>query len=115
MNKEWHKYSRFNLMMEEKKKNIKPTKLLLLSFSISTNNNRRQKCVDSFINKTYVTNNIVSQVKNFIGDVKEYDRKFLNIMLDHLFIACPEGNGIDTHRFGKLYIWEDILLFYIIR
>ena len=105
MNKEWHKYPRFNLMMEEKKKNIKPTKLLLLSFSISTNKGRRQKCADSFINKTYATNNVVSKVQNFIGDVKEYDRKFLNIMLDHLFIACPEGNGIDTHRF-----WETLYM-----
>ena len=105
MNKEWHKYPRFNLMMEEKKKNIKPTKLLLLSFSIKNNKNKRQKCVDSFINKTYVTNNVVHKVKNFIGDVKEYDRKFFNIMLDHLFIACPEGNGIDTHRF-----WETLYM-----
>jgi len=105
MNKKWHKYPRFNLMMEEKKKNIKPTKLLLLSFSIKNNEKKRHQCVDSFINKTYVTNNIDNRVKNFIGDVKEYDRKFFNIMLDHLFIACPEGNGIDTHRF-----WETLYM-----
>ena len=105
MNKIWHKYPRFNLMMEEKKKNIKPTKLLLLSFSIKNNEVKRQQCADSFINKSYVTNNIVDQVKNFIGDVKEYDRMFFNIMLDHLFIACPEGNGIDTHRF-----WETLYM-----
>ena len=105
MNKRWHKYLRFNLMMEEKKKNIKPTKLLLLSFSIKNNKDKRQKCVDSFINKTYVTNNVIHKVKNFIGDVKEYDKMFFNIMLDHLFIACPEGNGIDTHRF-----WETLYM-----
>ena len=105
MNKRWHKYPRFNLMMEEKKKKIKPTKILLLSFSIKNNEDKRKQCADSFINKTYVTNNIVYKVKNFIGDVKEYDRIFFNIMLDHLFIACPEGNGIDTHRFWEtLYI-----------
>jgi len=105
MNKKWHKYPRFNLMMEEKKKNIKPTKLLLLSFSIKNNKDKRKQCVDSFINKEYVTNNVVYKVKNFIGDVKEYDRIFFNIMLDHLFIACPEGNGIDTHRF-----WETLYM-----
>ena len=105
MNKIWHKYSRFNLMMEEKKKNIKPTKLLLLSFSINNNKDKRQQCADSFINKTYVTNNVIYKVKNFFGDVKEYDRIFFNIMLDHLFIACPEGNGIDTHRF-----WETLYM-----
>ena len=105
MNKEWHKYPRFNLMMKEKKKNIKPTKLLLLSFSIRNNKNKRQQCADSFINKSYVTNNVAYKVKNFIGDVKEYDRMFFNIMLDHLFIACPEGNGIDTHRF-----WETLYM-----
>ena len=105
MNKEWHKYPRFDLMMEEKKKNIKPTKLLLLNFSIKNNEAKRQQCVDSFINKKYVTNNVVYQVKNFIGNVKKYDRKFFNIMLDHLFIACPEGNGIDTHRF-----WETLYM-----
>ena len=105
MNKRWHKYPRFNLMMEEKKKKIKPTKLLLLSFSIKNNKDKRQQCTDSFINKTYVTNNVFYKVKNFIGDVKKYDRKFFNIMLDHLFIACPEGNGIDTHRF-----WETLYM-----
>ena len=105
MNKRWHKYSRFNLMMEEKKKNIKPTKLLLLSFSIKNNKDKRQQCSDSFINKTYATNNVVYEIKNFIGDVKEYDRMFFNTMLDHLFIACPEGNGIDTHRF-----WETLYM-----
>ena len=105
MNKEWHKYPRFDLMMEEKKKNIKPNKLLLLNFSIKNNEAKRQQCVDSFINKKYVTNNVVYQVKNFIGNVKKYDRKFFNIMLDHLFIACPEGNGIDTHRF-----WETLYM-----
>ena len=100
-----YNYPRFNLMMEEKKKNIKPTKLLLLSFSIRTNKGKRQQCVDSFINKAYVTNNAVKSLNNYIGDVKEYDRKFFNIMLDHLFIACPEGNGVDTFRF-----WETLYM-----
>jgi len=104
-NKDYRKYSRFNLMMEEKKKNIKPTKLLLLSFSISHNKYKRQQCVDSFINKTYATNNVTQILINSIGDTKEYDRKFYNIMLDHLFIACPEGNGVDTFRF-----WETLYM-----
>lgn len=105
MNKKWHKYSRFNLMMEEKKKNIKPTKLLLLSFSIRSNKVKRRKCVDSFINKTYATINVAYKLKRIIDDQKENDRMFFNIMLDHLFIACPEGNGIDTHRF-----WETLYM-----
>ena len=92
-------------MMEEKKKNIKPSKLLLLSFSIKTNKDKRQQCEDSFINRTYATNNIVYKVKNYICDVKEYYRTFFNIMLDHLFIACPEGKGTDTHRF-----WETLYM-----
>ncbi len=105
MNKDAHTYSRFNLMMEIKKKNIKPTKLLLLSFSIENNVVKRQQCADSFINKTFVTYNAVQKVKNILGDVKKYDWKFFHIMLDHLFIACPEGNGIDTHRF-----WETLYM-----
>ena len=80
MNKIWHKYPRFNLMMEEKKKNIKPIKLLLLSFSIKNNKDKKQQCVDSFINKAYATNNIVYQVKYFIGNAKERDRIFFKIM-----------------------------------
>lgn len=91
-------------MMEEKIKNIKPTKLLLLSFSIQNNKNKRQQCVDSFINKTYVTNNAVNHV-DYIRDTKEYDRKYFNTMLDYLFIACPEGYVVYTHRFwGTLYM-----------
>lgn len=105
MNKRWHKYPRFNLMMEEKKKNIKPTKLLLLSFSLRTNKDKRQQCADSFANKTYVTNNVVKGIEYYITHEKKYDRKFFNIMLDHLFIACPEGIGIDTHRF-----WETLYM-----
>ena len=105
MNKDSHKYPRFNFMMEIKKRNIKPTKLLLLSFSIINNVVKRQQCADSFKNKTFVTYNAVQRVKNFLGDVKKYDRKFFKIMLDHLFIACPEGNGIDTHRF-----WETLYM-----
>ena len=77
MNKRWHKYTRFDLMMEEKKKNVKPTKLLLISFSIKNNKNKRQKCSDSFRNKTYATNNVVYGIKNFIGDIKEYYYKAL--------------------------------------
>ena len=104
MNKIWHIYPRFNLMMKEKMKNIKPTKLLLLSFSIQNNKKKRQQCADSFINKTYATNNAVNHV-DYIGDAKEYDRNYFNIMLDHLFIACPEGYGVDTHRF-----WETLYM-----
>ena len=53
-NRVWHKYPRFNLMMEEKKKNLKPTKLLLLSFSIKNNKNKRQQCIDSLANKKHM-------------------------------------------------------------
>ena len=105
MNKRFRTFSRFNLMMEEKKKNIKPTKLLLLSFTIKNNKIKRKQCEDSFINKTYVTNNVNFILKKFLSDAKEYDRIFFNIMLDHLFIACPEGNGIDTFRF-----WETLYM-----
>jgi len=105
INDKYRKYSIFNLMMEEKKKNIKPTKLLLLSFSIKNNKVKRKQCVDYFKNKAYATNKAVYKLQNLVRDIKEYDRKFFKLILDHLFIACPEGNGIDTFRF-----WETLYM-----
>ena len=46
-------------MMEELKKNIKPTKLLFASFSINTNRKKRMDCIDSFKDKANLTNKVL--------------------------------------------------------
>ena len=49
-------------MMEESKKNIKPTKLLFASFSINSNKEKRMECIESFKDKTYLTNKVTNQL-----------------------------------------------------
>jgi len=76
-------------------------KLIYANFSVSTNSTPRLECFKSTEN-LYFTNkisNIVTQQKF------EHYTNYLTDIIDHMFILCPEGNGIDTHR-----MWETLYL-----
>ena len=105
-NAHWRNFSKYKIIMEELKKNIKPTKLLFASFSIRTNRKKRIDCINSFKNKTYLTNNVnlSDNIKRIKPPIEEY-KEFVDEILNHYFTLCPEGNGIDTHRF-----WEVLYL-----
>lgn len=50
--------------------------------------------------------NLLAQFSNKSSMVKKYDeflspKKFAKLMNEHRYVVCPQGNGIDTHRF-----WE---------
>ena len=76
-----------NTIQENKK-----SKSIYFFFEISTNKEKRQNCYNSVIKKIQFLNKI-SEYENF-KRLSEYE-----------FCICPEGNGVDTHRF-----WEALYL-----
>ena len=70
-------------------KNIEKTKEIYFNFNIKTNKNKRQKCF-----------NIIEEKGIYWNDNLPY-KKYLLELKKHKYAICPEGNGIDTHRF-----WE---------
>ena len=68
------------------------TKKIYFNFSICTNVNKRQPCYD-----------IVSSKVQWLENVHPNDN--LLRMKDYEFCICPEGNGVDCHRF-----WEALYL-----
>ena len=68
------------------------TKQIYFNFNINTNYNKRMVCYNTFYSKIPFLNRI-SPTENLIR-LKEY-----------AFCLCPEGNGMDTHRF-----WECVYL-----
>jgi hypothetical protein len=70
----------------------KQEKSIYFFFKILTNKNKRQLCYDSLINKIPFLNKI-SPMDNF------------KRLSDYEYCICPEGNGVDTHRF-----WEALYL-----
>ena len=70
------------------------TKLVLNSFNIYTNYNKR------YIPKDLLAKFETVDTKNF-----ESTQDYFDNLNDYMFVICPEGNGIDTHR-----VWESLLL-----
>lgn len=70
----------------------KKEKSVYFFFEISTNKIQRQDCYDSLINKIPFLNKICP-MDNF------------KRLSDYEYCLCPEGNGLDTHRF-----WEALYL-----
>jgi len=69
------------------------SKDFFFNFKIPTNKYKRQQCYDIIKNKN------IKWINN-----TNYSN-YLNILQEYKFAFCPEGNGIDTHRF-----WECIYL-----
>jgi hypothetical protein len=67
---------------------------IFFNFSINTNTKIRQNCYNYFISKNI---NFIQNVTNQLD--------YLELLSSYKFSICPEGNGIDTHRF-----WECLYL-----
>jgi len=66
---------------------------IYFNFNISTNTIKRKKCYDIITSKT-------------IPNLPNTDYlNYLTILSSYKFAICPEGNGLDTHRF-----WECLYL-----
>ena len=101
-------------MIEEKNKKIKPSKLLYASFSANANFNMRSKCIYAF--KKQILNEYKVDKFPIAGKltINQY-RSFVDDILEHKFVLCLEGNGLDAHRFyRKYYNLKDFQLFFII-
>jgi hypothetical protein len=70
----------------------KQKKSVYFFFEISTNTSKRQICYNEIVNKI--------QFLNKIQPMDNFKR-----LSNYEFCICPEGNGIDTHRF-----WEALYL-----
>ena len=78
-----------NIHMEVYNTHIEKTKEIYFNFNINTNQAKRQNCVDIIKNKGISWNEPLPY------------KQYLTELKCHKYAICPEGNGIDTHRF-----WE---------
>ena len=97
--KNWTKFSKKNMLKTFSDKKHIPNKLLYANFSFSTNSYERLKCFNQVKNLSFITDKCMNNI------VQEDYQLWLNDVIDHHYILCPRGNGIDTHRF-----WETLYL-----
>jgi len=72
---------------------VNKSKSIYFNFNINTNTVKRKKCYDIITSKT-------------IPNLPNTDYlNYLTILSSYKFAICPEGNGLDTHRF-----WECLYL-----
>jgi hypothetical protein len=72
--------------------------LVYMNFLISTYPLERQVCYDTFVGKPWVT----------VGQSEKTLEARKNLLIDirnHMFVLCPRGNGVDTHR-----LWETLYM-----
>jgi len=94
-NNQWehgYKFTNFYNTLSNKTQLNKKLKSIYFFFAINTNKEKRINCYNSVIKKITFLNKI-SPYENF-KRLSEYE-----------FCICPEGNGVDTHRF-----WEALYL-----
>jgi hypothetical protein len=80
----------------------KPTKFVYANFSIETNPDHRRKIAEICKSLDYIDCDIVEGHQE--SNNRPYE-KYLNSILDHEAIICPQGNGADQHRiYEALYL-----------
>ena len=87
-NSQW-KHGNSKIHQEVYNMSIKKTKEIYFNFNKDTNKEKRTKCYNDIIKKGIKWNKKLSY-KEYLIELKR-----------HKYAICPEGNGIDTHRF-----WE---------
>lgn len=87
-NSQW-KHGNLNVLLNVYKQTIKKSNNIYFNFNIKTNMLKRKLCYDIITNKGIKWNNN-KQYMEYLQELKSYK-----------YAICPEGNGIDTHRF-----WE---------
>lgn len=90
-------YGNLDIMCEVMKQPKKINNLVYMNFSLWTHP-ERQEWQNHFVNKSYVT-------KGKIENTLKGRKIFLEEIRNHLFVLCPRGNGIDTHR-----LWETLYM-----
>lgn len=91
-------YSPKNLLINDF---LNTTQINEKKFKLYVNNRRNTNHKERDLTYTYFKNKDWCKLDEPTLDNQEYKNNLNN----HLFILCPEGNGLDTHR-----IWESIYL-----
>ena len=97
-NNQWEHGSNFNNFYNTLSNNTTTTQLTKKSksiyffFDINTNKEKRKNCYNSIVKKI-----------PFLNKISPYDN--FKRLSEYEFCICPEGNGVDTHRF-----WEALYL-----
>jgi len=86
-------YCQITMKGKDFQRSISPTRLLYVNHRNETNPDIRIPAHRMFLDKSWAT--VHSPMSK--GGIDVYK----NTLLDHKFILCPRGNGIDTHR-----LWE---------
>lgn len=82
----------WNIVLSHSHSTIKKNNIFF-NFSIGTNKTKRTKCYD-----------IISK-KGIVNLPNRDYQSYLSLLSSYRFAICPEGNGLDTHRF-----WECLYL-----
>ena len=91
-------FGNIDIMIEAKSKPKTIHNLVYMNFLIQTYPPERQSCYSTFVGKPWVT---IGQSDKTL----ESRKKFLSEIRNHLFVLCPRGNGVDTHR-----VWETLYM-----
>lgn len=98
-----HLMKRKNLRVAaEKAASISPPKLLYMNYSFHTNRSERvlaRECVIRNLTETSFTDRCVDAVSN------DRFNSWVEEAIQHRYVLCPRGNGIDTHR-----MWETLYM-----
>lgn len=104
--KRWCSFNKWHVMQWCKQHHDKNKKGVLYgNFSVGTNDNKRTECLNYFKDKEYFTNKVTYKTPQVSKLTQEQYIEYCNDILDHKYVLCPEGNGIDTHR-----LWETLYL-----
>ena len=79
--------TRHQIIQDAMSNDTKPKKLLYINHSEGTNLSERGNIRDMFSDKSYAT------ISPRVGYTDYY-----NMIKDHKFMICPEGNAVDCHR-----------------
>jgi len=91
-------FGNISIMLEVAERPRTIHNLVYMNFLISTYPHERQVCYNTFVGKPWVTvghsEKTLEARKNFLIDIR-----------NHMFVLCPRGNGVDTHR-----LWETLYM-----
>ena len=79
--------NRLGILQTYMEKEVKPKKLLYINHAEHTNISERGNIREKFANKKFAT----------VGERAPYD-VYCQQILEHKFMICPQGNGVDCHR-----------------
>lgn len=97
-NDRWFKDIHKKEKMHEKLKQPRNYRnLVYMNFNIQTNRVKRESVYYLFKDRSWVTTDMGTNGHRFDN--------YLDDIYNHKFVLCPEGNGIDTHRF-----WETLYM-----